>query len=123
MVPQEEGGNWDGGTVIDIRGKQNARPNPDYARYIRDWFAKGFSPAPRRPTSPLVLLATRDRVIQRTTVSLTPAMESVSTTPAPSVGQKTRKSEPVGTLPQTASTCSRTLTPRLTYRRLRLRSS
>lgn len=38
IIPAEQGGHWDGGTVTDIRGKQNARPLPEYGQYIKSWF-------------------------------------------------------------------------------------
>lgn len=38
LEPQSESGDWNGGTVVDIRGKQNVSPTPEYQRYIRNWF-------------------------------------------------------------------------------------
>ena len=44
MTPSSEG-EWDGGTVRDIRGKQNAKPIDEYAGMLRDWFGT-FSKQP-----------------------------------------------------------------------------
>jgi hypothetical protein len=48
MVPSNQGQDWrDGGSIVDIRGKQNATPLPDYQRYIRDWIGT----FPNKPTA------------------------------------------------------------------------
>lgn len=44
IVPQNQGGHWDGGTVVDIREGANRTPRPEYRDYIRNWFGSFNEP-------------------------------------------------------------------------------
>ncbi len=44
MTPGEKG-SWEGGEVLDIRGKQNEPPRKEYAEYLKRWFSSFKVPA------------------------------------------------------------------------------